>query len=81
MLEQQEKIILRKIVKLIGKASTKPLMLILIPIMNTIHALMFSLFRNMWIKATNEATRIMYKVLNDNSLKIDYWIRKINKKI
>ena len=83
MLEQQEKIILRKIVKLIGKASTKPLMLILIPIMNTIHALMFSLFHNhnMWIKATNEATRIMYKVLNDNSLKIDYWIRKINKKI
>ena len=81
MLEQQEKIIQRKIVKLRGKASTKPLMLILIPIMNTIHALMFSLFHNMWIKATNEATRIMYKVLNDNSLKIDYWIRKINKKI
>ena len=40
---------------------------------------MFSLFHNIWIKPNNEETRIMYIVLNDNTLKMDYWILELEK--
>ena len=39
---------------------------------------MLSLWHNIWIKPENEATIILYNILQDNSLKLNYWIKEVN---
>ena len=81
MLEDQEKFIVRKLFKFRSRATTTPLLMILntLPIINIIHIAMFSLFHNMWIKPTNEMTRIMYHILDDKTLKKPYWITEMER--
>ena len=50
----------------------------ILPIMTTIDQAKLALFHNMWIKPNNEMTKIMYNILNDASLKKEYWIRDVN---